>query len=136
MAYWLVKEEPTKYSFEKFLGDRRTCWDGVRNYQARNNLRVMAVGDGVVFYHSGKLKSAMGCARVKKAAYPDPSAKEGDWSAVDLEVEEAFLQPVSLAQVRADPVLAKSALVKQTRLSVMPLTRTQFERFRRLGGLR
>lgn len=134
MAYWLVKEEPTKYTFEMFLEDRSTCWDGVRNYQARNNLRLMEEGDGVVFYHSGKLKSAMGTAKVVKSAYPDPTAAEGDWTAVDLEVDLAFSEPVSLAAVRADKVLAESALVKQTRLSVMPLNKSQFEKFKKLGG--
>ena len=134
MAYWLVKEEPTKYTFEMFLKDGSTCWDGVRNYQARNNLRLMKKGDGVVFYHSGKLKSAMGTAKVIKEGYPDPTAKEGDWTAVDLEVQMEFAEPVSLATVRADKTLAESALVKQTRLSVMPLNKTQFEKFKKIGG--
>ncbi|MDP7063083.1 MAG: EVE domain-containing protein [Planctomycetota bacterium] len=136
MAYWLVKEEPTKYTFEMFLKDGTTCWDGVRNYQARNNLRLMSEGDKVVFYHSGKLKSSMGTAVVVKEGYPDPTAKEGDWTAVDLQVVEAFDPPVSLAQVRADKVLAECALVKQTRLSVMPLTKPQFDKMRKLGGLK
>lgn len=135
MAYWLVKEEPTKYTFEMFLKDKQTCWDGVRNYQARNNLRLMAKGDEVVFYHSGKLKSAMGTAKVVKTGYPDPTAEEGDWTAVDLKVTGAFDEPVSLATVRGDKTLAECALVKQTRLSVMPLTKAQFTRFQKLGGL-
>jgi len=136
MAYWLVKEEPTKYTFEMFLKDCETCWDGVRNYQARNNLREMREGDGVVFYHSGKLKSSMGTAVVTKEAYPDPTASEGDWTAVDLAVDEAFPTPVTLAEVRADAVLAECALVKQTRLSVMPLTKRQFNKMRKLGGIK
>ncbi|MDA0666493.1 MAG: EVE domain-containing protein [Planctomycetota bacterium] len=134
MAYWLVKEEPTKYTFEMFLKDGNTCWDGVRNYQARNNLRLMKMGDDVVFYHSGKLKSAMGTAKVISEGYPDPTAEEGDWTAVDLEVQIEFAEPVALATVRADKVLAESALVKQTRLSVMPLNKSQFENFKKLGG--
>jgi len=133
MSYWLVKEEASKYGFEQFLVDRRTCWDLVRNYQARNNLRLMKEGDRVVFYHSGKLKSAMGTAVVVREAYPDPSASEGDWSAVDLEVREAYAEPVALVAVRADEVLQECALVKQTRLSVMPLTTAQFRRFGKLG---
>jgi predicted RNA-binding protein with PUA-like domain len=133
MAYWLVKEEASKYRFEQFLEDRRTCWDLVRNYQARNNLRLMKKGDQVVFYHSGKLKTAMGTAEVVREAYPDPSASEGDWSAVDLEVREAYAEPVPLAAVRADEVLCECALVQQTRLSVMPLTAAQFRRFGKLG---
>jgi len=135
MAYWLVKEEPTKYTFEMFLKDRTTSWGGVRNFQARNNLRKMLEGDQVVFYHSGKLKAAMGSAIVIATGYPDPTASEGDWTAVDLQVVEGFENPVTLAQVRADPVLAACALVKQTRLSVMPLTRRQFEKLRKLGGM-
>ncbi|MGB0952524.1 MAG: EVE domain-containing protein [Planctomycetota bacterium] len=135
MAYWLVKEEPTKYTFEMFLKDKQTCWDGVRNYQARNNLRLMGKGDEVVFYHSGKLKSAMGTAKVVKTGYPDPTAEEGDWTAVDLKVTGAFEEPVTLATVRADKTLAECALVKQTRLSVMPLTKAQFTKFQKLGGL-
>ena len=134
MAYWLVKEEPTKYTFEMFLKDGSTCWDGVRNYQARNNLRLMALGDDVVFYHSGKVKSAMGTAKVIGEGYPDPTATEGDWTAVDLEVQIKFAEPVALSTVRADKVLAESALVKQTRLSVMPLNKSQFEKFKKLGG--
>lgn len=133
MAYWLVKEEASKYQFEQFLQDGTTCWDLVRNYQARNNLRLMKPGDHVVFYHSGKLKSAMGTAEVVREAYPDPSAKEGDWSAVDLSVREAYAHPVALATVRADELLSECALVKQTRLSVMPLTAAQFRRFGKLG---
>ena len=136
MAYWLVKEEPTKYTFEMFLKDRKTCWDGVRNYQARNNLRKMSEEDSVVFYHSGKLKSSMGTATVVAEGYPDPTATEGDWTAVDLKVVEAFDQPVTLAQVRADAVLCECALVKQTRLSVMPLTQKQFERMCKLGAVK
>ncbi len=135
MAYWLVKEEPTKYTFEQFLKDQRTCWDGVRNYQARNNLRQMKEEDFVVFYHSGKLKSAMGYAKVVSAPYPDPTAEEGDWTAVDLAVQQAFPEPVSLARVRAHAQLRETALVKQSRLSVMPLTKLQFAAFCQLGGL-
>lgn len=133
MAYWLVKEEASKYQFEQFLQDGSTCWDLVRNYQARNNLRLMKMGDQVVFYHSGKLKTAMGTAEVTREAYPDPSAKEGDWSAVDLAVRKAYAEPVPLAKVREDEILRECALVKQTRLSVMPLTAAQFRRFGKLG---
>ena len=115
MAYWLVKEEASKYRFEQFLEDRRTCWDLVRNYQARNNLRLMKQGDRVVFYHSGKLKTAMGTAEVVREAYPDPSASEGDWSAVDLEVREAYSEPVPLAAVRADEVLRESPMFSPCR---------------------
>lgn len=134
MAAWLVKEEPSKYAWETFVSDKRTCWDKVRNYQARNNLRAMKKGDEVVFYHSVSTKAAMGVCKVVKTAYPDPTAEEGDWSAVDLQVVESFAEPVTLAQVKADKQLAECALVKQSRLSVMPLTATQLKRFRKLGA--
>ena len=133
MAAWLVKEEPTKYTWEQFMQDKRTCWDKVRNYMARNHLREMKKGDEVVFYHSMSLKSAMGVAKVVKTAYPDPSAEEGDWSAVDLEFVEAFAEPVTLKQVKADPVLVESELVRLSRVSVVPLTAKELARFRKLG---
>ena len=134
MAAWLVKEEPRKYAWEQFREDKKTCWDGVRNYQARNNLREMKKGDEVVFYHSVTTKAAMGVCKVVKTAYPDPTAKDGDWSAVDLQVVESFGEPVTLAQVKDDKLLAECALVKQSRLSVMPLTAAQLKRFRKLGA--
>ena len=134
MAAWLVKEEPAKYAWEQFRKDKRTCWDGVRNYQARLNLRAMAKGDEVVFYHSVTTKAAMGVCKVVKTAYPDPTAEDGDWSAVDLQVVESFAAPVTLAQVKADKLLAECALVKQSRLSVMPLSAAQLQRFRKLGA--
>ena len=135
MAHWLVKEEPRKYAFDDFRRDGKTSWTGVRNYQARNNLREMSKGDEVIYYHSGKDKSAMGTATVVKPAYPDPTAKEGDWSAVDLRAGRAFDEPVPLATVRSDKTLQSCALVKQTRLSVVPLTKAQYRRFLKLGGV-
>lgn len=134
MAVWLVKEEPRKYSWEQFLKDKRTCWDGVRNYQARNNLRAMSKGDEVVFYHSVTTKAAMGVCTVVKEAYTDPSGKDGDWTAVDLKIAEDFAEPVTLTAVKADKLLAECALVKQSRLSVMPLTAAQLKRFKKLGA--
>ena len=135
MAYWLVKQEPESYSWDDFAAEGTTMWDGVRNYQARNFLRAMEEGDDVLFYASGKRKAVMGTARVVRAGYPDPTAQEGDWTAVDLEAGEPFPHPVELAEVRADPVLAETALVRQSRLSVMPLTEAQYRRFLELGGL-
>lgn len=133
MAYWLVKEEPEKYNFAKLLKDGETAWDGVRNYQARNNLREMAVGDELIYYHTGKERSAVGTAVVKREAYPDPTAKEGDWSCVDVTPGESFARPVTLKEIKADPKLADCALVKQGRLSVVPLTAAEFKRIRSLG---
>jgi predicted RNA-binding protein with PUA-like domain len=124
--YWLVKSEPETYSWTQFLKDGKTAWTGVRNFAARNNLRAMKKGDLVYFYHSGAEKSVVGLARVVKEFYSDPTADEGDWSAVDLVPEKALSKPVTLAQIKADKVLREMKLVKQSRLSVAPLTEMQF----------
>jgi len=128
MNYWLVKSEPGAYSWSDFLEDGKTAWTGVRNYAARNNLRSMKAGDAVFFYHSGEEKSVVGLARVAREAYPDPTADEGDWSAVDLTPEKPLGKPVTLAAIKADKILKEMVLVKQSRLSVMPITREQFAR--------
>jgi predicted RNA-binding protein with PUA-like domain len=128
MNYWLVKQEPGMYSWTNFLKDGGTAWTGVRNFAARKNLRAMRAGDRVFFYHSGDEKSVVGLARVGRAAYPDPTAKEGDWSAVDLEPEKTLAKPVNLTTVRADKMLKEMMLVRQTRLSVMAVTPGQFAR--------
>jgi len=128
MNYWLVKSEPGAYSRSDFLEDGKTAWTGVRNYAARNNLRSMKAGDAVFFYHSGEEKSVVGLARVVRQAYPDPTADEGDWSAVDLAPEKPSGKPVTLAAINADKILKEMVLVKQSRLSVMPVTREQFAR--------
>jgi len=128
MNYWLVKQEPEDYSWSTFVKDGRTAWTGVRNFQARNHLRAMKSGDLVFFYHSGEGKSVVGLARVAQQAYPDPTATEGDWSAVDLVPVKALAEPVALAQIKADRILKEMALVKQSRLSVMPVTDGQFNR--------
>lgn len=134
IGHWLVKQEPDGYPWEAFARDGRTSWDGVRNYQARNNLRAMGVGDPVLFYASGESKSVVGIARVSKAAYPDPTSEEAAWVSVELEAVRKLAQPVSLAQIRGDPALKGVILVRHTRLSVMPLSRPEFERIVRLGG--
>jgi len=134
MAHWLVKQEPEKYSFEDLEKDGNTLWDGVRNYQARNNLREMKLGDSVVFYHSSKAKEAVGTARVVREGYPDPTAKEGDWTCVDLEFQIKFKNPVSLRTVKATKTFENCALVRQSRLSVMPLTTQEYKKFLSLGG--
>jgi len=134
MQHWLVKQEPESYAWATFMKEGRTAWTGVRNFQARNNLRAMKPGDLVLFYHSVTDKQVMGYARVKREAYPDPTATEGDWSCVDLVPVRALKQPVSLEVIKADRVLESMPLVKQSRLSVTPLTREQFDQVLRLGG--
>ncbi len=134
MNHWLVKQEPEDYSWAKFAQDGGTAWTGVRNYQARNNLRAMSAGDRVLFYHSGEAKEIVGVARVARLAYPDPSAAEGDWSAVDLKPLKALVKPVPLAAIKADPVLQTMALVRQSRLSVTPVTQAQFDRVLEIGA--
>ncbi len=136
MNYWLVKSEPVAYSWATFVKDQRAAWTGVRNFQARNNLRAMKRGDLVLFYHSVTDKHVVGLARVEKEFYPDATAKEGDWSCVDLVPVKALAQPVTLEQIKADKVLADLPLVKQSRLSVTPLNTAQFLRVLTLGGTR
>lgn len=125
--FWLVKQEPTAYSWEQFVADGKTDWTGVRNFQARNNLRRMKVGDEVLFYHSVNGKAVVGVARVTKEAFADPTATNGDWSAVELEPERTVTPPVTLDQIKAEPELQEIPLLKQSRLSVMPLTKEEFQ---------
>ena len=133
MQYWLVKQEPEDYSWHDLSKEGRTQWTGVRNFQARNNLRGMKKNDLVLFYHSGEEKRVAGTARVSREAYPDPTAKEGDWSAVDLEPDKVLEPGVTLKTIKADPILKNIALVRNSRLSVMPLSRAEFERILKLG---
>tara|TARA_B100001250_G_scaffold191176_1_gene164289 strand:- start:518 stop:931 length:414 start_codon:yes stop_codon:yes gene_type:complete len=133
MNHWLVKQEPEKYPWSQFVKDKGTYWDGVRNYQARNNLRAMKKGDHVFFYHSVSEKAVVGVAKVTREAYPDPTAKEGDWSVVDLKAVKAMAEPVTLEQIKADSKLSEIALIKQSRLSVMPLRPSEFRRILQLG---
>jgi predicted RNA-binding protein with PUA-like domain len=133
--YWLVKSEPEAYSWDAFVKDGRTAWTGVRNFQARNNLRAMKKGDLVAFYHSVTDKQVVGLAKVDKEAYPDATAKEGDWSCVDLVPAKPLKLPVTLAAIKADKTLSEMALLKQSRLSVTPLTEPQFERLLKLAGM-
>jgi predicted RNA-binding protein with PUA-like domain len=132
-GHWLVKQEPESYSWETFVADGGTSWDGVRNYQARNNLRAMQAGDPVLFYASGEPKSVVGTARVSRAAYPDPTADDPAWISVELEPVKALARPVALAEIKADPALAGVILVRHSRLSVMPLSRAEFERIVTMG---
>ena len=133
MQYWLVKQEPEAYSWATFAKEGRTAWTGVRNFQARNNLRQMKKGDLVLFYHSVSEKQVVGLARVAREAYPDPTATEGDWSCVDLVPAKALNQPVGLDAIKADAKLKDLPLLKHSRLSVRPLAQPAFERLLELG---
>lgn len=136
MNCWLVKQEPEDYAWETFVKDGGAAWTGVRNFQARNNLRAMKKGDLVCYYHSGAGKEVVGIARVAREAYPDPTAGEGDWVCVDLKPVKALQQRVPLASVKADPALKNIALIRQSRLSVMPLAKAEFDRLLDLGKTR
>jgi len=133
MQYWLVKQEPEDYSWADFVKEGRSAWTGVRNYQARNNLRAMSKGDLVFYYHSGEEKQVVGIARVEKAAYPDPTAKEGDWSSVDIVPSKPVVQPVTLKEMKSDNVLKEMLLVRNSRLSVVPVSKAQFEKLLKLS---
>jgi predicted RNA-binding protein with PUA-like domain len=129
----MVKQEPEVYSWSNFIADGGTDWTGVRNYQARNNLREMKVGDRVLFYHSGKDKAVVGIAEVAKSAYADPTADDPQWVAVDLKPLKALDTPVQLAAIRYDKRLSQLPLIRQSQLSVMPLTKDEFEAIVAMG---
>jgi predicted RNA-binding protein with PUA-like domain len=131
--YWLVKSEPSVYSWTKFVSEKKAVWDGVRNFEARNNLRAMKKGELVFFYHSNEGKEIVGIATVAKEAYADPTATEGDWSAVEITPKKALSAPVTLAQCKADKKLAGFGLVKKSRISVVPATPEEFARVLELG---
>jgi predicted RNA-binding protein with PUA-like domain len=126
-SYWMVKQEPETYSWTDFVSDGRTDWTGVRNYQARNNLREMQTGDRVLFYHSGKEKAVVGLAEVVKGAYADPTADDAQWVAVDLKPVRALMTPVPLAAIRYDKRLSQLPLIRQSQLSVMSLSKDEFD---------
>ncbi len=132
-SYWLVKSEPTKYSWDQFVKDGSTYWDGVRNYTARNNLQAMKKSDLVLYYHSNEGKEVVGVARVVKESYPDPTTDDDRWVVVDLKPVKALKEPVTLVQIKADAPLAEMVLVKQSRLSVMPVEKKAFDRILKLG---
>ncbi len=132
--YWMVKQEPTAYSWDQFVKDGGTAWTGVRNFQARINLNAMRKGDEVFFYHSVVGKEVVGIAKVAREAYPDPTADEEGWVCVDLVPVKPLKSPVTLEQIKADPALTEIKLVRQSRLSVMPLTVAERERILRLAG--
>ncbi|MBN8680851.1 MAG: EVE domain-containing protein [Chitinophagales bacterium] len=126
MHYWLVKSEPDVYSYDQLVKEGRGRWDGVRNYQARNNLRAMKNGDLCLFYHSNIGLEVVGIARVATEHYPDPTAEKGDWSCVDLEPFKPLAQPVKLTDIKAHPALQQLLLVRNGRLSVMPVQSDEF----------
>ena len=131
--YWLVKSEPASYSWDDFVAESKTSWTGVRNFTARNNLRSMRAGDEVIFYHSVTDKAVVGIAKVVRAAYPDPTAKEGDWSTVDLAPIKQLHNPVTLDQIKARRPLKNISLVRQSRLSVHAFTAAEFREIVRLA---
>jgi predicted RNA-binding protein with PUA-like domain len=133
-SHWLVKSEPSAYSWEDLLKEGKTPWTGVRNFQARNNLRSMKKGDLVLFYQSVTDPSVRGVTKVVKESYPDATAKEGDWICVDLEKVKPLPSPVTLTEIKADPSLTDIALIKQSRLSVMPLTSAEYVRILEMGS--
>jgi len=128
MNYWIVKSEPESYSWSQLVKDGKTAWTGVRNFAARLHLRAMKSGDRVFFYHSGEQKSVVGLASVEKEFYPDPTAKEGDWSCIDVAAVKELAKVVTLAQIKGDKVLKEMVLARQSRLSVSPVTKAQFDR--------
>ncbi len=132
--HWLAKQEPEDYSWDDFTRDGGTAWTGVRNFQARINLRAMKEGDAVLFYHSGKVRAVVGIAEVEREAYPDPTATEGEWVCVDLRPKKALKNAVTLAQVKSRESLSQIALVRQSRLSVMPLEAAEFREIVAMGS--
>ena len=134
MNYFLVKSEPFKYSWEQFNKDGETFWDGVRNYQARNNMKAMKKGDLVLFYHSNEGKEVVGMAKVVKEYYQDPTTEDEKWVVVDLAPVQSFERPVTLEAIKADKMLEDVALVRQGRLSVMPLKQAEFDRIVEMGN--
>ena len=135
MNYWIIKSEPFKYSWEQFKKDKKTCWDGVRNYQARNNLKAMKKGDLLLFYHSNEGMCIVGIAKVVKEFYKDPTSTEETWVSVDVAPYKTFKTPITLAQIKEDEYLKDMQLIKLQRLSVGVVKLEEFDRICMLGGL-
>ena len=136
MAYWLVKSEPFKYSWDRLVADGRTCWDGVRNYQASNNLKAMKRGDRAFFYHSNEGLAVVGIVEVVKEYYPDPSDASGRFGMVDVKPVRPFKRPVTLAEIKAEPNFAELPLIRQSRLSVMPIDDKSWRLICEMGGVK
>jgi len=126
MNYWLVKSEPSKYSWDQFVKDKKTFWDGVRNYGARNNLRDMKKGDDVFYYHSNEGMEIVGIAKVEKESYQDPTTDNKNWVVVDLKPVKKLKKPVTLSEIKAEPKLENMELVKNSRLSVQKVTKDEW----------
>ena len=135
MQYWLIKSEPVKYSWEKFLKDKKTGWDGVRNYAARNNLKAMKKGDLALFYHSNEGLNIVGVAKVVKEHYQDPTTPEAAWVAVDFAPHKTLKKPVGLDEIKKDKLLKEMQFVKIPRLSVSKVTEDEFLKVCHLGGI-
>jgi predicted RNA-binding protein with PUA-like domain len=133
-AYWLVKSEPSVYPWQRFVEEKKTLWDGVRSFEARNNLRAMKKGDLVLFYHSNEGKEVVGLATVSAEATPEKTSDEGEWSAVELTAKKTLNQPVTLARIKSEKKLASFGLVKKSRLSVVPASAAEFELILALSG--
>jgi predicted RNA-binding protein with PUA-like domain len=133
-GYWLVKSEPEAFSWDQQVANRVEPWTGVRNHTAKNNLKAMRKGDLAFFYHSGVGKQIVGVVEVAKEAYPDPTAEKGDWVCVDMKAVRPLPKAVTLADIKADPSLADLALVRQSRLSVVPISKSHWEKMCRMGG--
>ncbi|MEY3412358.1 MAG: hypothetical protein RIQ70_1046 [Bacteroidota bacterium] len=134
MHYWIIKTEPSTYSWDKFVAEGKSMWEGVRNYQARNNMMAMKLGDLVLFYHSNEGKEIVGMAKVTKEHYPDPTTDDPRWVVVELEPVQQFKKPVTLAMLKADERFAHVSLVRQGRLSVLPIIREEFDLILGLGN--
>jgi predicted RNA-binding protein with PUA-like domain len=131
VQYWLMKSEPDKYSWQQLVKDQKTCWDGIRNYQARNNIRTMKVGDLAFFYHSNLDRQVMGIMKIVSTAYPDP--KDAEFSAIDVAYKSPFKNPVTLKQIKENPALAKMQLLRQSRLSIASVTESEFKEMIRMS---
>ncbi|MGE0321197.1 MAG: EVE domain-containing protein [Polyangiaceae bacterium] len=131
--YWLMKSEPETYSYADLVREKRGSWDGVRNFEARNNMRAMKVGDLALFYHSVKERDVVGVMKIVREAYPDHTAEEGDWSMVDVEPVKPFTAPVNLSTLKADPAFADLLLIRRSRLSVVPVSAEHFRAILKLG---
>ncbi|MCW5962277.1 MAG: EVE domain-containing protein [Pyrinomonadaceae bacterium] len=134
MNYWLIKQNPESYSFSDLKKEKKTDWVGVRNYQARNFMRDMKKGDQALFYHSGKEKAVVGIAEIEKEAFPDPTAKEGDWVAVVLKAKSTFNEPVTLEKIKTTKPLENMLLLKQSRLSIVSVEKKEFDQIVKMGS--
>ena len=134
MNYWILKSEPFKYSWDNLLKDKKTLWDGVRNYQARNNLKAMQKDDWAFFYHSNEGLNIVGLVSIVKIAYPDPTTDDERWVAVDIKPVKTFKHPVSLTDMKQQPGLENLALIRQGRLSVSPVTEQEFKIIMKMAG--